>query len=113
MSAADLLIDLSAKGVRLSIAGDRIKVDAPKGVLTADLIDTIKANKQHLITALTATDDNIALYADDPDARECGLFACFECSNFRGHESVCAAGRCPTPRTLWRRCEHHKPKAKP
>jgi hypothetical protein len=49
-----------------------------------------------------------AIDPDKADALECGQTDCRDCANYRGPESVCGARRCPTPQTLYRRCELFK-----
>ncbi len=45
MTALDVLATLGRAGVVLSVKGDRLAYDAPKGAMTADLLATIKARK--------------------------------------------------------------------
>ena len=53
MSApAELLRDLSAAGVEVRRDGDRLRVRAPKGVITTELLDRLKAEKPRLLEAL-------------------------------------------------------------
>ena len=52
MSAGLLLADLLARGVRLTAAGERLVVDAPKGVVTDDLRQLITIHKLELLSLL-------------------------------------------------------------
>lgn len=49
MTAEELLLELEAEGVRLSIRGDRLVLDAPTGVLTQKRLDEIRAFKPELL----------------------------------------------------------------
>lgn len=48
---------------------------------------------------------------DKADAFECGMTDCRDCRRYRGDDRVCGANRCPTPKTLFRRCESFSPKS--
>jgi len=54
MTVPDLLTELRIRDVRLSAAGDKLRVNAPLGVLTADLAERVKAHKAELLAALAA-----------------------------------------------------------
>lgn len=54
MSAEALLKDLSARGVRLSRRGDRLRVDVPPGTDTAALKATLLPVKAELLALLSA-----------------------------------------------------------
>ena len=54
MNATALLSDLRARGVRLEPQGDRLRVVAPKGVLTADLRAVLTERKGEIMEALGA-----------------------------------------------------------
>lgn len=41
-------------GIRLSVHGDRLDVDAPKDALTQDVMDFMRQHKQEITEALTA-----------------------------------------------------------
>jgi len=56
VSAADLLSQLRELGVRLKVQGGELKVSAPKGVLTADLREQLKAAKADLTELLLLAD---------------------------------------------------------
>jgi len=56
MSTPALLADLESRGIRLTATGpDRLHVDAPKGVLTPDLLDRLRLHKAALLSILAAT----------------------------------------------------------
>jgi hypothetical protein len=82
MSAVELLDTLTASGVRVWAEGGKLKLDAPRGVVTPELKDRLTAHKPELLAALTA---------DAPEACEgLGLKPCRELMT----EQV-AAGECP------------------
>ena len=49
---SDLLAALRGVGVGLAVEGARLKVDAPRGVLTAELRSLISANRTNLLREL-------------------------------------------------------------
>ncbi len=53
MTARALLADLAARDVRLSVAGDRLRVNAPRGVLTTELRRTLSEHKVELLSLLS------------------------------------------------------------
>jgi tubulysin polyketide synthase-like protein len=53
VSADELIQTCSRAGIRLAPAGDRLRVDAPRGVLTPELRDALAVHKSELITKLT------------------------------------------------------------
>ena len=55
MSAETLLSELQALDIRLSVEGDQLRCNAPKGQLTQELGQRIAAHKSELIQALTPT----------------------------------------------------------
>jgi len=63
VSAAELLAELTARGVRLTACGDRLAYDAPAGVMTAELRDRVKACKPELLAMLAGNPEPA------PDAR--------------------------------------------
>ena len=65
MSAALMLENLRRRGVRLEVVGDRLRVDAPEGVLSSDELDRLRALKADLLAALA--DSGVAW--DDPTSR--------------------------------------------
>lgn len=54
MSGLNLIEKLAASGIRLWAEGDRLKVDAPCGLLTPKLKDELSARKNELIVLLTS-----------------------------------------------------------
>src|SRR2546427_2630896 len=55
MTATVLLDELRTKGVQLTIEGEHLAVDAPKGVLTDELRQAIRTQKAALLALLTAS----------------------------------------------------------
>lgn len=51
-NAAEILSDLTRRGVRLAPNGDRLHVDAPKGLLTPELLDELRRHKAELLALL-------------------------------------------------------------
>lgn len=95
---SDLLAALRGVGVGLAVEGARLKVDAPRGVLTAELRAVISANRTDLLRSLLAerpTWDPPVLKDGMPAARcVCGVrdwvwapavgrWWCDDCSNWR------------------------------
>jgi len=64
MNASTLLADLCRRGIRLSVSGERLSVDAPKGAVTSDLRTALVEHKAALIQLLSADDPNVAWRAD-------------------------------------------------
>lgn len=54
MSARELLVQLREKGVEVKAQGDRLVIDAPKGLITRDLREALSANKAEILQILTA-----------------------------------------------------------
>ena len=52
MNAAELLRDLERRDVRLALHGDRLQVDAPRGVITDEIQQDLKTCKPELITLI-------------------------------------------------------------
>ena len=59
MNATTLLTDLRNRGIRLSVAGERLSVDAPKGAMTADLRAALVEHKAGLLRLLNAQDAEV------------------------------------------------------
>ncbi len=55
MNPSTLIDDLTRKGVHLSVKGDRLVVDAPKRMLTDEVIGVLRDHKPEILAALRAT----------------------------------------------------------
>ncbi len=53
---ADVLASMAARGVRVTVAGDRLRVDAPPGVVTPELQQALRDNKAQIIALLRGAD---------------------------------------------------------
>jgi hypothetical protein len=75
MTSVELLQTLQGKGVSLAIQGDRLRVDAPVGVLTPEMREVIAAHKTSLMTLMSqrhTEPTQLPLVADVPDTElEC------------------------------------------
>ncbi len=60
MSATELLASLQQRGVLLCVDGDRLRVDAPTGVLSAADRAALAAHKADLLALLAGTGDGRA-----------------------------------------------------
>ncbi|MCH7591186.1 MAG: hypothetical protein IH989_00190 [Planctomycetes bacterium] len=75
MTGVLLLEQLQERDIRLSANGDRLVVDAPRGLLTAQLRETLLDRKAELLAILADRDDSARQAAallsrvDDPDVR--------------------------------------------
>ena len=56
MTGELVLQQLRERDIRLTASGDRVVVDAPRGVLTEQLRDTLRDRKAELLAILTAPD---------------------------------------------------------
>ncbi|MFH0809361.1 MAG: hypothetical protein V2A77_02650 [Pseudomonadota bacterium] len=54
MSTAALVTDLQARGVRLSAVNGRLRVEAPKGLLTPEVKQALAERKGEVLAYLTA-----------------------------------------------------------
>jgi hypothetical protein len=83
MNALALLSDLAAKGVLIAADGERITLDAPKGVLTPDLTERLRAGKPAILRALRhrpaccechrpIIEEPCAWWGGQPVHRQCG-----------------------------------------
>ena len=52
MRASSLIVDLASRDVRLSVAGNELRVDVPAGAMTAKLRQTLLEHKGELIEVL-------------------------------------------------------------
>ena len=60
MNVGELLMELRSRGVLLEPAGDRLKIDAPRGSITPELREALAACKSEVLAILTLDDDEIA-----------------------------------------------------
>lgn len=60
MSAAELLLDLDRRGIRLEAHGDRLRYH-PRLALTPELLDRLKAHKAELLKALERYEERAAI----------------------------------------------------
>lgn len=70
MTPTMLLARLSALGVRLSASGERLRTEAPKGVLTPDLLALLREHKEGLLAALRCPSRH---GNPEPQAQNCGF----------------------------------------
>jgi hypothetical protein len=52
MTTVELLQDLQARDIRLTVDGDRLTYDAPEGVMTEDILTLLRQHKTALVTLL-------------------------------------------------------------
>ena len=52
MNAAELFVELRVRYVHLECRGERLRIEAPRGVLTAELREALAQNKAEIIVAL-------------------------------------------------------------
>lgn len=57
MSAQEIITSISRLGITLSLNGDRLRVDAPKGVVTNELIRQITDHKSELLAIICGEGD--------------------------------------------------------
>lgn len=53
MTPHDLINDLTGRGVRLRAEGDKLKIDAPRGILTAEILEALSTHKPEILEVLT------------------------------------------------------------
>ncbi|MCZ6653038.1 MAG: hypothetical protein O7D91_08420 [Planctomycetota bacterium] len=58
MTAASLVAELESRGVTIEAAGGELRLDAPAGVLTADMLTTVKSCKAELLSLLMESAKN-------------------------------------------------------
>ena len=100
MVVAELLTELQSRGVTLTVQGSQLLTTAPKGAITPDLGEAIKAHKAALLVALQGQVSGAAL-APRPDPLEvgqqpghCGICARWEAlAPPLAHMGLCSAGR--------------------
>ena len=68
MNVADIIAAFKARGVSLSTVGDRLRFEAPEGVLTDADRERLRTHKADIIAALAGrpTDDDPQRWFDDP-----------------------------------------------
>ena len=59
MNASMLLADLTRRGIKLSATGERLSVDAPKGVVTDDVRAMLVAHRDSLLQLLSVEDTEV------------------------------------------------------
>jgi hypothetical protein len=59
MPIGTLICDLSEKGVKLSVISGDLKVDAPKGKVTSNILEVLKDRKPEIIRELQSPEDDI------------------------------------------------------
>ncbi len=52
--ATALISDLQANGINLSVAGEKLKIDAPKGKLSPEFTEQLRLHKAQIISQLSA-----------------------------------------------------------
>jgi hypothetical protein len=60
MNAAKLIEELGSRGVMVEAAGDRLRVDAPKGAVTPELREALAEHKTEVIALITIKEEEIA-----------------------------------------------------
>ncbi|RUT69553.1 amino acid adenylation domain-containing protein [Flavobacterium cupreum] len=65
-----LLKKLRASNVKLNLSGDKLDINAPKGVLTNELLDEIKLHKQRIIDFIKLSQDSHDSHTDIPNVAE-------------------------------------------
>src|SRR5688500_18410278 len=77
--AATLLDELLSEGVRLKAVLDRLRYDAPRGVLTAGRLERLRAHKSEFLTLLNAS---AIVHASGPTSAEIRVVAAiYRCDN--------------------------------
>jgi hypothetical protein len=109
MSALDVLHELEARGVRLSLTGDRLEYDAPVGVLSGADLDALRALKPVVLDLLRARAQLAAM-----EAPEEAVTVAEQIVDALGGGEVVPAGKWPTnvedlaarfPDTAWVECK--------
>jgi hypothetical protein len=54
MTASEVIAEMSRKGITLVARGDRLAYDAPKGVVTPELVTLLRQHKPEILAILTA-----------------------------------------------------------
>ncbi|NMF67364.1 condensation domain-containing protein, partial [Brasilonema octagenarum] len=72
MNRNELLTELDKRGVKLWVENDQLSIEAPKGVLTKELLDSLAKHKLEIIRLLRLTDTNatsLPIIKPDPSRR--------------------------------------------
>ena len=82
MTALEILTDLRRAGALVTIAGDKLRLEAPKGILTEGLKQQLAAQKSEIIRLLQA----------ETTTNGSGRTRCYHCSKFGpvGREGGCS-----------------------
>lgn len=59
--AEELLLELRRRGVHVEVVADHLRLDAPQGTLTSQLLERVAAAKLYLLQMLTEADRRLAL----------------------------------------------------
>lgn len=89
MNALEILADLRRAGATVTIAGDKLRLEAPQGVLTNELKQRLATQKSEIIRLLTET---TASYREGPPYPDgLGRVKCFYCSKLEitGTKATC------------------------
>ena len=93
MTPAALLASLQAAGVDLVPSGDNLRLRAPEGALTADLLGAVKQHKPALLRLLAEKGAAPAPGAlSEPSTPACGHDDAIAVLQVRGYGTLC--GRC-------------------
>ena len=78
MNASALLTDLRSRGISLSVSGERLSIDAPKGTVTPDLLAALVEHKADLIRLLGTDDEDVTwrIEAMRPQVPRTGAIPC-------------------------------------
>jgi hypothetical protein len=74
VTATALLTGLRRQGILFAVEGEQLRVSAPKGTLTSDLVDIIRVHKPELLALLRPEDepDPLAPFAELLEAARAG-----------------------------------------
>jgi hypothetical protein len=104
MTVVELLTDLLAQGVRVEAIGDRLRIDAPCGMLTPEMRDTLGRYKVELLRMLRPPSELHFALTDSPvlgePAEEPCLVGCGSLVRFYWQEGT-GYGYCP-------KCDTHQ-----
>lgn len=60
MTVMEILNELHSRGVTVEAAGDRLRVDAPKGAVTPELREALAERKTEVLALITVTEKDVA-----------------------------------------------------